>query len=111
MGRSAASNWSHIPSSPRTGKKKWPGQRFWGVFKEEEEIHGIKHTGGVYGVDLFHNLFVTGSDEAVKARADGAFASAGMSCRAVGAQAPTHLHCPLGICLLPLAKAAGIARK
>lgn len=47
----------------------------------------------------------------MKARVDGPFASMGMSCGAVGAQAPTHLHCLLGICLLPLAKNAGIARK
>lgn len=27
----------------------------------------------------------------------------GLSCRAVGSEAPTHPHCPLGICWLPLA--------
>lgn len=80
MGCSAASNWSHIQA-----KKKCPGQRFWGDFKEEKEINGIKHTGGVYGVDIFHTPYVAGSDEAVKARAGGAFASGGVSCRAVGA--------------------------
>lgn len=112
MGLSAASNWSHIPSSSHTGKKKKsPGQKSWDVFKEEEEIHGVKRKGWVCRADTFHNLFLSGSGEAMKARVDGPFASTGMSCRAVGAQAPTHLRCLSGICLLPLAKNAGIARK
>lgn len=97
-----------FPPLPTQAKKTPPGQKPWDVSKEKEEENlGFKHRGWVCRADISRELLVSGSGKAVKARAGGAFAGVGLSCRAVGSEAPTHPHCPLAIYSLPLAPSAG----